>query len=317
MGRCRASLLLLLCAVAALANPSCTQHYVASPLEEKWMDWVKERPSDWFRHCDRWEADRSKFDTWIGQAVADRGQPEVDMDKDVFSRHIVNCTGHRSRTLYLEPLAAALRNPRFHCIEPQGHMDTSYLVFPSAANVPHARAYFFDVGSTFYDSGNCGYNDSLAWFVDTFRQKGFNFHRIFLWEMTRIDHTKYWERVPTEAVHRMQFFNTAASDDPQHAMNPLRLMLKVARPEDYVVLKLDIDNNEVEVNLIQQLLHNPKLVALVDELFWENHVHHHPLSDGGGWGDLHRLRGPCSTGLGSYECFRQLRAAGIRAHSWI
>ena len=46
-------------------------------------------------------------------------------------------------------------------------------------------------------------------------------------------------------------------------------MLALCKPEDYVVFKLDIDHNELEVQLILQLLNSPKLLGLVDELFWD------------------------------------------------
>ena len=40
-----------------------------------------------------------------------------------------------------------------------------------------------------------------------------------------------------------------------------------------MVVKLDIDNNPLETLLVRQLLADPELVNLVDEFFWEHHVH--------------------------------------------
>eukprot|EP00668_Euglena_longa_P000797 GGOE01000964.1.p1 GENE.GGOE01000964.1~~GGOE01000964.1.p1 ORF type:complete len:211 (+),score=35.27 GGOE01000964.1:117-749(+) len=209
----------------------------------------------------------------------------------------------------------ALRNPHFPCL-PNILMTTTWLSFPFAQDVAHSRAFFFDVGSTYFDSGVAGDADSLAWFLRSFQQRGIHFSHIYAWERGATNHDQYWQRVPDAFKHRMHFFNTAASDDVNSGMNPLRLMERVAHPKDYVVFKLDIDNNEVEVKLILQLLNNSNLTALVDEVFWENHVKYSPTQYHG-WGDLSQLTGPCSTLSGSYGCFRQMRQAGIRAHSWI
>lgn len=37
--------------------------------------------------------------------------------------------------------------------------------------------------STFFDSGVVGYLDSLKWFMEVFRQRGFTFSEIYAWEV--------------------------------------------------------------------------------------------------------------------------------------
>eukprot|EP00667_Euglena_gracilis_P017540 EG_transcript_18511 len=268
----------------------------------------------WAKICVPYKADQLKFRVWLRQVLDDRREPQAFWE-DIFSHHIVHCDGQPPRKQFLEPLAAALRNPLFPCSRgsQSAMLDTSYLLFPYVIDFPHSNAYFFDVGSTFFDSGVVGYLDSLKWFMEVFRQRGFTFSEIYAWEVEPLNGTSYWRRVPDSFKHKMHFFNAAASSDPKSPMNPLTLVKQVALPDDFVVFKLDIDNNEVEVQLIQQLLHDRRLLGLVDELFWENHVRNHPMQ----WQGAAHLRGPCSTFAGSYQCFRRLRAAGIRAHSWI
>lgn len=97
---------------------------------------------------------------------------------------------------------------------------------------------------------------------------------------------------------------------PTDRNNPLSAIALVARPQHYVVLKLDVDNTAVELALTEQLLGNATLLALVDELFFEDHV------------DVREMHTVWSEWIGggrtlrdSYELFGRLREAGVRAHS--
>ncbi len=87
-------------------------------------------------------------------------------------------------------------------------------------------------------------------------------------------------------------------------------MREVATVEDYVVFKLDIDNNPVEEGIVSTLLASPDLLALIDDFYWEHHVNFRPMSNV--WLDLP----PHSTMNQSLTLFDRLRRAGVRAHSW-
>jgi hypothetical protein len=50
------------------------------------------------------------------------------------------------------------------------------------------------------------------------------------------------------------------------------MLKRIAKPEDYVVFKLDIDNSKIEAMFVEQLLASPELLALVDDFFFEHHV---------------------------------------------
>ena len=125
----------------------------------------------------------------------------------------------------------------------------------------------------------------------------------------------------------MQYFNTPVSGEPSSSDNPLNHLLALVTEADFVVFKLDIDNNALETSLIRQILASPKLCSLIDELFWEHHVRRSPLvktrveflgKPNIGWGEhVPDPSMPDSTLADSYRIFTQLRERGIRAHAWI
>ena len=97
--------------------------------------------------------------------------------------------------------------------------------------------------------------------------------------------------------------------------NPLRILLKIAKPSDFVVLKLDIDPDcRIEEALIAQILGDQRLLDRIDELYYEHHVHLSPMSMKG-W--KLSLTTTTQTLPDSIRLFHKLRAAGVRAHSWV
>jgi hypothetical protein len=168
------------------------------------------------------------------------------------------------------------------------------------------------------------------WFIDAYRARGIEFDRIIAWEAVPVDHHMLWrsaEGYPPELHSRVTYYNTPISDDAVSADNPLNHIAALAREEDWVVFKLDVDNNPLEISLVRQLLASPSLLALVDEFFWEHHVRGSPLqktrvsfmgTNNIGWG-VHtpRVGDPDSTLADSYRLLTALREAGVRAHAWI
>mmetsp|Transcript_35979 Transcript_35979/g.68967 ORF Transcript_35979/g.68967 Transcript_35979/m.68967 type:complete len:114 (-) Transcript_35979:516-857(-) len=110
---------------------------------------------------------------------------------------------------------------------------------------------------------------------------------------------------------KFHFYNTFATSEMGKLSNPLTHVLKRCKRHDFVVLKVDIDNNALEEELIRQLRDNPLLVELVDELFWEHHVTKSPIRK------YWKQTVGKSTIADSYAIFHELRRNGIRAHSWV
>eukprot|EP00669_Euglena_mutabilis_P009086 TRINITY_DN4034_c0_g1_i1.p1 TRINITY_DN4034_c0_g1~~TRINITY_DN4034_c0_g1_i1.p1 ORF type:complete len:196 (+),score=23.19 TRINITY_DN4034_c0_g1_i1:474-1061(+) len=195
-------------------------------------------------------------------------------------------------------------------------MNTSYLVLPNASEFPHRRALYFDFGSTYYNSGYALATDSMAWWMKSLAARGWHFDDVYAWEISPVNHNDYWERVPDEMKPRLHFFNTGTSNDPKHPMNPLNFIRRVAKRGDYIMVKLDIDNNPIETGIVDQILKSHDAHPLIDEFVWEHHVKFSP-TQWSGWGNLSDLEGPYSTLNNSYHAFSDLRKLGIRAHSWV
>jgi len=294
----------------------CKRTYVASPLERKWLhnigDWQTDA-TDWGSGCKAWREDLEMWDVWLNPSHPKFAQ----LHDQIFSYHDWDCGGHKKRT-YLEPLAVALRNPMFPCV-PNAHsllFDTSWLLLPNASDMPHRRALFFDFGSTYYNQGFGGYKDSMAWWMDSLKARGWHFDDVFAWEKNHVDPNDYWRRVPDDMKARLHFFNTPTSADPADPMNPLTFIRRIAKPGDYIVMKLDIDNNAVETGIVDQIIKSHAHHPMIDEFIWENHVKGSP-TQWHGWKNLSYLVGPYATLNNSYHAFHTLRQLGIRAHSWV
>eukprot|EP00997_Jenningsia_sp_PLL12_P007037 NODE_3637_length_750_cov_66.059914_g3052_i0.p1 GENE.NODE_3637_length_750_cov_66.059914_g3052_i0~~NODE_3637_length_750_cov_66.059914_g3052_i0.p1 ORF type:complete len:149 (-),score=47.32 NODE_3637_length_750_cov_66.059914_g3052_i0:98-544(-) len=146
---------------------------------------------------------------------------------------------------------------------------------------------------------------------DEYAKRGLEFDDMYGWEAAKHDPQLVWSKVPAHVKHKYRFYNVPAQSDPNSPDNPLNMLRRVARVEDFVVLKLDIDNTAVETALIMQLLESKELAGLVDELFWEHHTNQTPMTSY--WSTQNER-----VTIGeSYGIFQQLRRLGIRAHSWV
>ena len=326
------------------ARPKCTYH--PSMWEADWVANVRSRMSDevdWKQGCAAMQAERRKVRRqldWIA-TYSKSGGKTVENDSVMsgwqcgggwFSGKAAGAT-----SVPIEPLVGHLRHPMFHCVGRRRDtfelmFDTSYLVVPHAADLgvgegSGVRKFFFDAGASVY--GRCAMG-CQRWFIDEYHRKGIDFDRIIGWEYAKQDHGEIWhgtQGYPSELHYKTTYHNTAVSADVSTGDNPLMHILALCREEDYVVFKLDIDNNPLEVELVKQLLASPKLLALVDEFFWEHHVHGSPLrqtrvnafnATGIGWGKHTPPKSASKSGLDdSYALFTALRKHGIRAHSWI
>lgn len=77
-------------------------------------------------------------------------------------------------------------------------------------------------------------------------------------------------------------------------------------------MKIDIDNDQVEWDLVMQILQDVAVSSLIDELYFEHHVEYSPL-EMRGW----LLDDKIMNITESYQVFTNLRKAGIRARSWV
>ena len=195
-------------------------------------------------------------------------------------------------------------------------MDTNFLVFEQFPD-PHpyflhenAKAFMFDIGATVWQNDVEEF-DSQNRFYYTYMLSGVEFSRWMLWESKNFTAKEIYTSVPKEILHSYQYFNMPASSAENDPSNPLNMMKKIAKKEDFVILKLDIDNYKIEHQFVKQLLSND-LLQLCDEFFFEDHIH-----AGGLMSRWAESRHPNRTLKDTYDLLYKLRSKHlIRAHSW-
>lgn len=131
---------------------------------------------------------------------------------------------------------------------------------------------------------------------------------VFAWEIAH-NETEFFLGMP-DGLRRVTTFLGAVVMDDGSVQNPLVQLRRAARPDDFVVFKLDIDYSQWEWTIIQALRSDASLGALVDVLFWE---HHHQFGEMTRfWGGSSDSRRPSA----SAREFAALREMGVAAHVW-
>ena len=286
--------------------------YEASPLEDLWMS--KSGDKEWIDHpCDHLQDEARKWMDVLGSSNRlDAEHADWTSIFSVFKNDALDGSGPVI-SQPIEPLAYNLRAPTFQCssdmMDFKGLYNVDWLVLATAEMYPNRdKSYFFDVGCTLY--GNV---PGTKFFVDAYNQNGIEFDHIYGREARTIEPKKYWDHVPDEMVHKMTFYNVPASKEVDEPLNPITLLKITCKMEDFCVLKIDVDTPVVEEAWIQQILDDPIAQSLIDELFFEHHVHGIIQGDKGQWWGTN-VKG---TFEDSYKLFTALRKVGIRAHSWV
>ena len=228
--------------------------------------------------------------------------------------------GERSYLSPIQPLVGSLRHPLFPCKDPERVLgDRGYMLLASSIDAPYRfpsrvggtdkpKVHVFDLGASTFDQGLGG--ASQQWFVDKLESRGFLIDSYYAWEAAPLLAEEIYRRVPKALLPRYHYFNVPASSDVNDLANPLNTIKAVAKRDDYVVLKLDIDNSKVEMEFIEQILADSELHSLIDEFFFEHHVNFQPLNE------YWRTENETMQLEDSYKIFRRLRDLGIRAHGW-
>ena len=261
----------------------------------------------------------------------------TSFDAHVFSTftHEVVCGDQppRMETTYIEPLAAALRHPFAGCLrggkgaretilkwqmkaQPKTNIhaleEKNYLLLQcqQEKRISNGKLLLFDLGASTWDEGIGG--SSQEWFWKNYQQCGYTVERMLLWEAKTWSTKDIYRPVPKGAHYAYQYFNVPASAGRTDPSNPLNIVKRVASVEDFVAIKLDIDHAELEMQFIDQMLTDPDLDGLIDELFFEHHVAFPPFVKCC-WDDTYDKGATLKT---SYELFLKLREKGIRMHGW-
>ena len=289
--------------------------------------------------ADAWVAYSGSPEVWNpGGRPPARPSPEQAAALSQFASK--NATPHHQRAI--EPLHGIARHPdaRVGCASTSGErarskFDLTYLVLHNdcghqgrGAAKPTVR--LFDMGASmgfFNISGGIpaavhtggGRTPSMPLLYRLYQDRCLEPDAIYCWEVrTGVTSAEWWGSAPASLRAKTRFFEVPVVEgelDEALAGKPnpssfLQMLASTSRPEDFVVVKLDIDTPAIEQTIIAVLSQRPDLAALIDELFFEYHFYF----DGKdfGWGE--NVQGDVDTALGTM--FR-LRSLGIRAHFWI
>jgi hypothetical protein len=291
------------------------------------MDFIDYNPSSYEKHwtdnianfvhkqefkkdiiCEETRKQSAEADKWIQHTSS----PHGTADSSIFSyfRFRNNCTGEIIVD-YIEPLVGLTRSP-YLCIHGDSHVvEKNYLLVSEniSKHVSGHKAYLFDLGASLYNSGAGG--ASQQWFVETYEAKGIKWDGIFAWEAQSYSPADMWALIPGRLKPVYHLYNIPVNTEPEHADNALNYILSIARPEDYVLLKIDIDNTPVEEALVEQILSSKDLMSRIDEFYFEHHVNAVPMNNY--WGTSTSPR----TLIDTYRIFTTMRKAGILAHGWV
>ncbi|EEH50950.1 uncharacterized protein MICPUCDRAFT_66099 [Micromonas pusilla CCMP1545] len=238
--------------------------------------------------------------------VCNRLQPAIGLNQ-TFQSGALSCTSSG----YLEPILPPMRHPEF-CFDGNLLMSTKYLVhdFPALCSrlSANSRTVFVDLGASLVFHAD-GEQPTLS-LIKLYQKFGFYFDHIYAYEITPGNATELYESLPAEWLASYHWINAGIETDPTSALNPLRMLIENYEPGDLVVLKIDVDNPEVELSIINQILTNEALHGLIDQLYFEHHVLLEELRVP--WGPS--VRGSVSDSL---ILFHELRSQGISAHFWV
>jgi len=311
-------------------NCSLTRIYHPSVLEKKWIaiiDSVAETTVAWLRGCRKIKEDASKIDRLLQYQDIWKNNTSLEWCdngewKDTLSYFEVSETcGNTSvtREVPIEPLIGFLRHPAFHCYRnTHGWEDKSYMfllnnqqIFPRVkrGKLP-GKKYLFDLGASLYAQGAGG--ASQQWFIDQYSSRGIEFDRILAWEVEKHEPKKIFNDYTPKVIGKISYFNVPAEMNLHDIMSPIRILKDIVHSEDFLVLKIDIDNEELELGIIYSFISDTTVTDLIDEFFFEHHVSLNPMEHYA-WGHKDKVNNITE----SYQLFGRLRNAGIRAHSWV
>lgn len=235
-----------------------------------------------------------------------------------------------NRSEYIEPLTGIARHPfasvgcHDRSFKSVSKFEIRHLVLPNLCGEAvrcsqSQRNLFYDLGCATYagkvdlQQGSGG-GPSIPLFHALFGRNCIHFNQTWAWEARKYNLDKWWSYVPESLKGKLHFFNQPVT--PSDFFSTLR---STARPEDYVVLKVDIDTPEVEVPIVRELLIDSELGGLVDELFFEYHFLTPEFRNMPAWaGQMGAVNASYrSTVVDAMHLMHSLRVHGIRSHFWI
>lgn len=171
-------------------------------------------------------------------------------------------------------------------------------------------AYLFDAGATLAGQNNKASEDwsGTEWIYDWYAKRGIVFDQIYAWEPTK-------QRVNNDGlkpglVKALHFYNVGITAGRSDEHNPLARIRSLCKHKDIVIFKLDIDS-AMEMEIVKQLLSDDELLSLVDEFYFEHHVHNDAMKWHGFAGNS-----PENNLKTWYDMVIPARRKGLHMHYW-
>jgi hypothetical protein len=212
-----------------------------------------------------------------------------------------------------EPLLPTMRSHKICTDFESNLLAMDYLVHDFYSMCLHlqkdSRLIFIDMGASL-DFHDDLHGEMPAIYIHSIYSKfGFKFDHIYAYEVNPKYPSKVFEAIPDELLSSWHWINVGVDARKCAKMNPFTMLADSFTPEDFIVVKIDIDTPVVEAALVEQLREDPALLQLVDQFYFEHHVHQLELSIP--WAAT--MEG--SVG-GSLELMQDLRRKGIATHYW-
>lgn len=215
----------------------------------------------------------------------------------------------RTRKGLVEPLLTPMRHPMY-CFNRMRLMDMKYMVHDFEAicrNLkPDARTVLIDMGASLdFHKGDV----PIYYLLDLYKKFGITFDHIYAFELKKKDPEDVYKAIPDSLMTSYHWINVGISPKVGDKLNPFHSILHQFNKNDFVVVKLDVDTASVEVPLAFQLLNDTSVHSVVDQFYFEHHVHAFPISEN--WRTS--MRGSIKD---TFELFTSLRKSGIPSHFW-
>lgn len=285
--------------------------YVPSQWEDQWL-------YDTNRHndiCGAMQQDAHKAQAWL-DVTQQRQHVKVhqrSLSQDVgldgiWPKYVYRdtCAGkHKDIQVHIEPAVGLLRSPRTEACS----TDESRVVAMDSRDyimlAPQLYTRYFPGRKLLFDIGSGKvFNSSLQWLVESYEHQGLTFDEIWCWEAQTLDAHDFWHSVPYKWSPAIHFYNTYATVEV-NGSSPVHALQQMYKPGDFVTVKLDIDNEELEIAILNQLLEH---AHMVNEVFFEMHFNAP---------EMHPWFGQLDTSFNeTLTLFRQFRGAGMRLHYW-
>lgn len=214
-----------------------------------------------------------------------------------------------TRVGFSEPLLTPMRHPEF-CFDTEYTMNMNYMIHDFAEMCrqlkPSSRTVFIDMGASldFHET-----ESPAMYIIELYTKFGFVFDHIYAFEIRKKDPAAVFQKVPAHLMASYHWNNVAVSPEPNNKFNPLDSILSRYSRDDLVVVKLDVDTSSVEVPLADQIVENPALSEIIDQFYFEHHVHMRESARN--W--KKSMKGTIEDTL---KRFRKLRQLGVAAHFW-